>query len=49
MSYKNHVTNEEVRNRIQNAIRVHDYFSCFFLYVLTSTEDIRRSSVYKGC
>ena len=23
-SYKDHVTNEEVRNRIQNAIRVHD-------------------------
>ena len=24
ISYKDHVTNEEVRNRIQNAIRVHD-------------------------
>ena len=24
ISYKNHVTNEEVRNRIQNAIGVHD-------------------------
>ena len=25
ISYKDHVTNEEVRNRIQNAIGVHDY------------------------
>ena len=24
ISYKDHVTNEEVRNRIQNAIEVHD-------------------------
>ena len=24
ISYKDHVTNEEVRNRIQNAIGVHD-------------------------